>query len=535
MSIKNKLQSIIKNILPIDLDINRIVIDIPKDKKNGDYSTNVAFLLTKELKKSPILIAEDIANNIKYEMIEKVEIANPGFINIFLSKKFLLDNINKILEEGKDYGRNNSGNNEKINIEYVSANPTGTLHIGHGRGAVYGDNLSKLMSFCGYDVTREYYINDAGNQMYNLGVSIKERYKERCGLECELPENGYHGKEIIQLAESLYDTYGDSKLGEDIPFFKEAGLDILLEGIKKDLDKFRVNFDVFTSEQSLYDRGLVENTLNKLKDSGKCYISDDALWLRTTDLYDEKDRVLIKSDGNYTYLLPDIAYHSDKLNRGFDRLIDVLGSDHHGYINRLRSSLEMVGYDSSKLEIKILQMVRLLRNGEEVKLSKRTGKTITLNELIEDVGVNAARYFFASKSLDTQMDFDLDLAVKNSNENPIYYIEYANARISSILKNKEVEKIDNYSTMNNETAYTILNKLMEFEDILINAASRELPHMVANYLYELASLFHSYYSKEKIVTEDIEYTKERLAFIKAIKIVMNNAANILGLILREEM
>ena len=463
MSIKNKLQSIIKNSLPIDLDINRIVIDIPKDKKNGDYSTNVAFLLTKELKKSPILIAEDIANNIKDEMIEKVEIANPGFINIFLAKKFLLDNINKILEEGKDYGRNNSGNNEKINIEYVSANPTGTLHIGHGRGAVYGDNLSKLMSFCGYDVTREYYINDAGNQMYNLGVSIKERYKERCGLEWELPENGYHGKEIIQLAESLYDTYGDSKLDEDIPFFKEAGLDILLEGIKKDLDKFRVNFDVFTSEQSLYDKGLVENTLNKLKDSGKCYISEDALWLRTTDLYDEKDRVLIKSDGNYT------------------------------------------------------------------------GKTITLNELIEDVGVNAARYFFASKSLDTQMDFDLDLAVKNSNENPIYYIEYANARISSILKNKEVEKIDNYSTMNNETAYTILNKLMEFEDILINAASRELPHMVANYLYELASLFHSYYSKEKIVTEDIEYTKERLAFIKAIKIVMNNAANILGLILREEM
>ena len=512
-----------------------VLIDIPKDKKNGDYSTNVAFLLTKELKKSPILIAEDIANNIKDEMIEKVEIANPGFINIFLSKKFLLDNINKILEEGKDYGRNNSGNNEKINIEYVSANPTGTLHIGHGRGAVYGDNLSKLMSFCGYDVTREYYINDAGNQMYNLGVSIKERYKERCGLEWELPENGYHGKEIIQLAESLYDTYGDSKLDEDIPFFKEAGLDILLEGIKKDLDKFRVNFDVFTSEQSLYDKGLVENTLNKLKDSGKCYISEDALWLRTTDLYDEKDRVLIKSDGNYTYLLPDIAYHSDKLNRGFDRLIDVLGSDHHGYINRLRSSLEMVGYDSSKLEIKILQMVRLLRNGEEVKLSKRTGKTITLNELIEDVGVNAARYFFASKSLDTQMDFDLDLAVKNSNENPIYYIEYANARISSILKNKEVEKIDNYSTMNNETAYTVLNKLMEFEDILINAASRELPHMVANYLYELASLFHSYYSKEKIVTEDIEYTKERLAFIKAIKIVMNNAANILGLILREEM
>ena len=535
MSIKNKLQSIIKNSLPIDLDINRIVIDIPKDKKNGDYSTNVAFLLTKELKKSPILIAEDIANNIKDEMIEKVEIANPGFINIFLSKKFLLDNINKILEEGKDYGRNNSGNNEKINIEYVSANPTGTLHIGHGRGAVYGDNLSKLMSFCGYDVTREYYINDAGNQMYNLGVSIKERYKERCGLEWELPENGYHGKEIIQLAESLYDTYGDSKLDEDIPFFKEAGLDILLEGIKKDLDKFRVNFDVFTSEQSLYDKGLVENTLNKLKNSGKCYIDEGALWLKTTDLYDEKDRVLVKSDGNYTYLLPDIAYHSDKFNRGYDRLIDVLGSDHHGYIHRLRSSLEFVGYDSSKIDIRILQMVRLLRNGEEVKLSKRTGKTITLNELIEDVGVNAARYFFASKSLDTQMDFDLDLAVKNSNENPIYYIEYANARISSILRGKEIPKDIKFSTIESDSAYTILNKLLEFEDVIISAASKGLPHLVANYLFELAGLFHSYYSVEKIVTDDEIYTKERIALINAVKVVINNAAYMLGLILREEM
>lgn len=535
MSIKNKLQSIIKNSLPVSMEESKIIIDIPKDKKNGDYSTNVAFLLTKELKKSPMDIAVSIVDDIHDEMIEKVEVASPGFINIYLSKEFLLNNINKILEEGKDYGRNNFGKHEKINIEYVSANPTGTLHIGHGRGAVYGDNLSSIMSFCGYDVTREYYINDAGNQMYNLGISIKERYKERCGLDFAIPENGYHGNEITTLADHLYKIYGDTKLDEDISFFKKEGLNILLDGIKKDLDKFRVNFDIFTSEQSLYDRGLVDSTLTKLQKSDKCYIKEDALWLRTTDLYDEKDRVLIKSDGNYTYLLPDIAYHSDKFNRGFDRLIDVLGSDHHGYINRLRSSLEMTGYDSSKLEIKILQMVRLLRNGEEVKLSKRTGKTITLNELIEEVGINASRYFFASKSLDTQMDFDLDLAVKNSNENPVYYIEYANARISSILKSKKVTKIDNFSTMNNELAYTIMNKLLEFEDVIVGAAVKGFPHILANYLYELASLFHSYYSVEKVVTEDEEYTSERLAFISAIKIVMNNAANMLGLILREEM
>ena len=241
-----------------------------------------------------------------------------------------------------------------------------------------------------------------------------------------------------------------------------------------------------------------------------------ALWLKTTDFYDEKDSVLVKSDGNYTILLPDIAYHSDKFNRGYDRLIDVLGSDHHGYIHRLRSSLEFVGYDSSKIDIRILQMVRLLRNGEEVKLSKRTGKTITLNELIEDVGVNAARYFFASKSLDTQMDFDLDLAVKNSNENPIYYIEYANARISSILRGKEIPKDIKFSTIESDSAYTILNKLLEFEDVIISAASKGLPHLVANYLFELAGLFHSYYSVEKIVTDDEIYTKERIALINAV-------------------
>lgn len=535
MSIKNKLQCIIKKSLPVSLEEGKIVIDIPKDKKNGDYSTNVAFLLTKELKKSPMDIANDIKNNIESDMIEKVEVAVPGFINIYLSKDFLLSNVIDIIKEGKNYGRNNFGNNEKINIEYVSANPTGTLHIGHGRGAVYGDNLSRIMSFSGYDVTREYYINDAGNQMYNLGVSIKERYKERCGKKFDIPENGYHGRELIPIADKLFNTYGESKLDEDIEFFKKEGLDILLDGIKKDLDKFRVNFDVFTSEQSLYDRGLVDTVLSKLQKSGKCYINEGALWLKTTDLYDEKDRVLIKSDGNYTYLLPDIAYHVNKMDRGYDKLIDVLGSDHHGYIHRLKSSLEIVGYDSSKLDIKILQMVRLLRNGEEVKLSKRTGKTITLNELIDEVGINASRYFFASKSLDTQMDFDLDLAVKNSNDNPVYYIEYANARISSILRKNKVGDISYFGTTFSDTAYTIMKKLLEFEDVVIAAASKKLPHLIANYIYELASLFHSYYSVEKIVTDDAVYTSERIAFLKAIKIVMNNAADMIGIILREEM
>lgn len=540
MSIKNKLQRIIKTSLSqnnIDLDLDKIIIETPKDNKFGDYSTNVALTLTKQLKDNPMHIAELIKANITDASIEKVEIAPPGFINIYLTKQVLLEEINKIVTEGKDYGKNQTGANKKINIEYVSANPTGTLHIGHGRGATYGDNLSRILSFCGYDVTREYYINDAGNQMNNLGISIKERYKELCGYPCNLPEDGYHGKEIITIAKQIYDTYQESKLEEDIPYFKKFGLDILLEAIKKDLDHFRVNFDVFTSEQSLYDRGYVEKVLNSFKKNNNCYITEDALWLKTSAYTDEKDRVIVKKDGTYTYLLPDIAYHVNKIERGYEQLIDVLGADHHGYINRLKSSLEILGHDSSILDIEILQMVRLLRDGEEIKISKRTGKTITLNDLIEEVGINATRYFFASKSLDTQMDFDLGLAVKNSSDNPVYYIEYANARIAKILNNYgyPIEPIQNYHTIEEDIAYNIMNKLIRFEDTVIAACLKKEPHLICNYVYELATLFHSYYGSHKFITEDKEYTQERLLLLKAIKIVINNSLNLIGIIPREEM
>jgi len=397
--------------------------------------------------------------------------------------------------------------------------------------------LSRIMSFCGYDVTREYYINDAGNQMNNLGISIKERYKEVCGLECNLPEDGYHGKEIIKIAKDIYQEHKDSKLSEDIPYFKQAGLDILLDAIKKDLDEFRVNFDVFTSEQSLYDRGLVENVLNEFKKNDNCYVSEEALWLKTSNYGDEKDRVIVKNDGNYTYLLPDIAYHVNKIERGYQKLIDVLGADHHGYINRLKGSLEILGYDSSILDVQILQMVRLLRDGEEIKVSKRTGKSITLNELIEEVGINATRYFFASKSLDTQMDFDLGLAVKNSNDNPVYYIEYANARISKVLKsyNEELQLKEKYTNLDEELTYNILNKLIRFEDTVISAANKKQPHIICNYVYELATLFHSYYGAYKFITDDKEYTEEKMLLLEAIKTVINNSLNLIGVIPREEM
>jgi arginine--tRNA ligase len=540
MSIKKELQQIIKSSLEksnIDLESSKIIIEIPKDVNHGNYSTNVALVLTKILHKNPMEIANLIKDNIETPIVSKIEIAAPGFINFYLTDKRIFDELGKIIKENKSYGKNNLGNNTKIDIEYVSANPTGSLHIGHGRGAVYGDNLSRIMSFCGYDVTREYYINDAGNQMNNLGISIKERYKEACGLPCELPEDGYHGKEIITIAKDLYEKYQDSKLDEDIEYFKQKGLEVLMQQIKKDLDTFRVNFDVFTSEQSLYDSGLVEEVLNLFKKNNDCYVEDDALWLRTTKFGDDKDRVIVKNDGTYTYLLPDIANHVNKISRGFDELVDVFGSDHHGYVNRLKASLDILGYDSSILDVKLLQMVRLLKDGEEVKISKRTGKTITLIELIEEVGINAARYFFASKSLDTQIDFDLSLAIKNSNENPAYYIEYANARISSILNNykHEITAEEDYHTIKEPLAYTIMNKLLDFTDTVISTAEKKQPHIICNYVYELATLFHSYYSSEKFITEDEEYTRERMILLKAIKIVINNSLNLIGIIPREQM
>lgn len=539
MSIKQEVQEILKKSLTnLQIDYEKeIEVSIPKDKNHGDYSTNIALSLAKSLKDNPTNIANKIKDNIQSEIISKIEVLSPGFINIFISEQYLLKSINTIIKENTNYGKSNLGQGKKVNIEFVSANPTGILHLGHGRGATYGDNLARIMTFTGYDVTKEYYVNDAGNQMNNLGISIKVRYQNLYNIDATLPEDGYHGQEIIDIAKKIKEEYQDTKLNEDIPFFKKYGLNILLDKIKKDLDIYRVNFDVFSSEQSLYDRGLVEKVITKLKNDNHCYIEDGALWLKTMDYGDEKNRVLIKSDGNYTYLLPDIAYHCDKIERGFDELIDVLGADHHGYTDRLKASLEMMGKDSGILDIKILQMVRLIKDNEELKLSKRTGKTVTLSEIIEEVGVNATRYLFSSKSLDTQLDFNIDLALKQNSENPVYYIEYANARICSILKKSKnfATNIDKYQTLESQYIYNILNKLNEFKDIVETSASKKAPHIIANYVYDLASLFHTYYNQEKIVTEDIQYTSERINLLKAIQIVINNSLNLIGIIPREEM
>lgn len=533
-------EDILKSLNKLNLEKTKeeIIIEIPKTPINGNYSTNIALALASELKKSSREIANAIKMNFSSNIISKVEVAGPGFINFFINKECLYDVLNEILDKKKNYGKSNIGQNKKINIEYVSVNPTGIMHVGHGRGAAYGDNLSRILSFTGYDVTREYFINDAGNQMNNLGISIKERYKELLGFPFDLPEDGYHGKEIITIAEEIKNKYHDQKLDSQVEFFKQYGLEYLLKQIKIDLDKYRVNFDVWTSEQTLYDEGLIENIMVKLRKSGDCYIKEDALWLNTAKYGDEKDRVLVKSDGNYTYLVPDIAYHSNKFERNFDECIDVFGADHHGYVSRLKIALEILGYDTNKLDIKILQMVRIIKDGKELKLSKRTGQTITLNDLIDEAGINATRYFFASKSIDTQMDFNLDLAIKQTNENPVYYIEYANARITKILN--KYHKYDlvgkkNYMYLDEELTYNILNKLYEFKDALVNASKKRMPHLITNYVYELAGSFHNYYSNIQIITENEEETLEHLLLITAIKIVINNSLNLLGIIPREEM
>lgn len=538
MDIKKDLRNIINESLSkMNIDGVSFIVEVPKNKENGDYSTNVAMELTKVLRKNPREIAEEIVANIdKGNIIDRIVIAGAGFINFYINNSYLLKGIDEIIKLDKDYGKSNIGNKKKINIEYVSANPTGILHVGTARGASYGDNLSRIMTFAGYDVTREYYINDGGNQIHNLGLSIKARYDNICGKELNMPEDGYHGEEIIEIAQGIYDEFRDSKLDAEISYFTNLGVSKLLQRIKDDLKNFRVEFDVWSSEMAIRNSGKIEECLASLEKNGNIYEAEGAKWLRTTKYGDDKDRVVVKHDGSYTYLVPDIAYHLDKIHRGFDNLIDVFGADHHGYVSRLKASIDALGYDSKILDVKLLQMVKLIRDGEEVKMSKRTGQTITINELVEEVGLNASRYFFAAKSLDTQMNFDITLATKKSTENPVYYIEYAYARICSILNNvKEKIEVNNYETIESEYALNLIKKAYEFKDVVEMSAEKQIPHILTNYVYELATLFHTYYSHEKIISDDIKYTSERINLINAVKITIGNALNLIGIVAREKM
>lgn len=543
MNLKEKLKEMIKSVLnelSIKFDPENIVVEVPKKREQGDFSTNIAMQLTKVLKENPRNIAEKIVEVLSKNTneIKTIEIAGPGFINIYLNDEYVFSGISNVIKQGENYGSSSIGKKEKIDIEFVSANPTGILHLGTARGAAYGSNLANIMSFAGYDVTKEYYINDAGNQIINLGVSLKERYKGLCGLEENMPEDGYYGSEIIDIAKNIFDKYGDSKLDEDLEFYKKVAVDYLLSIIKTDLSNFGVTFDVWTSEKSIRAKGRIEESLKILEEKGLVYKKDDATWLKTTVYGDDKDRVLIKTDGSYTYLVPDIAYHLDKFDRGFDYLVDVFGADHHSYVSRLKASIEALGYNKDKLEIRLLQMVRLLRDGEIVKMSKRTGGNITISELVEEIGKDAARYFFATRSLDGQMDFDINLALKKSSENPFFYVGYANARICSILRDAKEKNIDICTEIKeglDSDSKALLLKVYEFTEVLVSAALKKEPHLITNYVYELASMFHNYYGKHKILTDDIKTSEKRLGLIKTVGITITNALKLIGVKAPEKM
>ena len=543
MNLKEQIKEMIKsalNELYIKFDPENIVVEVPKKREQGDFSTNIAMQLTKVLKDNPRNIAEKIVEVLSKNTneIKTIEIAGPGFINIYLNDEYVFSGISNVIKQGENYGSSSIGKKEKIDIEFVSANPTGILHLGTARGAAYGSNLANIMSFAGYDVTKEYYINDAGNQIINLGVSLKERYKGLCGLEENMPEDGYYGSEIIDIAKTIFDKYGNSKLDEDLEFFKKVAVDYLLNIIKTDLSNFGVTFDVWTSEKSIRAKGRIEESLKILDEKGLVYKKDNATWLKTTVYGDDKDRVLIKTDGSYTYLVPDIAYHLDKFDRGFDYLVDVFGADHHSYVSRLKASIEALGYDNDKLEVRLLQMVRLLRDGEIVKMSKRTGGNITISELVGEIGKDAARYFFATRSLDGQMDFDINLALKKSSENPFFYVGYANARICSILKDAKEKNIDICTDIKEAIdidSKALLLKVYEFTEVLASAALKKEPHLITNYVYELASMFHNYYGKHKILTDDIKMSEKRLGLIKTVGITITNALRLIGVKAPEKM
>ncbi|MBU0904676.1 MAG: arginine--tRNA ligase [Firmicutes bacterium] len=539
-------QAVLKAKLAETESVPAIHLETPRDKTNGDYATNIAMQLTKIAKMPPRAIAEAILENLDATNtpIEKIEIAGPGFINISLRKDYLADVIKAVIEQGSNFGRSQAGANEKIQVEFVSANPTGDLHLGHARGASVGDSLCNVLDFAGYQVSREYYINDAGNQINNLALSLEVRYNEALGKDMEMPEDGYRGQDIIDIASALVAEHGDALLAktekERFDFLRAHGLKIELAKLQQDLADFRVNFDSWYSETSLYDGGKIEVALDKLKANGHVFDEEGATWFRSTTFGDDKDRVLIKNDGSFTYLTPDIAYHEDKISRGYDQLINIWGADHHGYIPRMKAAIQALGYDRDMLEVMVIQMVQLYKDGEKMKMSKRTGKAVTMRELVEEVGLDAVRYFFAMRSGDSHMDFDLDLAVSQSNENPVYYAQYAHARISSILRQAEEQgftaSTENLNLLQAEKEIDVLKKVGDFPQVVADAAKNRSPHRVANYIQEVAATFHSFYNAEKVLDpSNEEMTRARIALITAVRTTIANALRLIGVSAPEKM
>ena len=534
--IKNLLLEILSN-LNIEANINDIEVVSTKDKQHGDLTSNVALKFSKKSGKNPRDFASCIISSLNCDEISKVEIAGPGFINIFLKQDALTDVIDKVLKEGSNFGQQEE-KDIVYNIEYVSANPTGDLHLGHARGAALGDSLSRIFKKAGYKVIREFYVNDAGAQVTNLAKSLKSRYLELFNISYPIPEDGYLGEDVKEIAKLIKEEYGDkytkTSNEEDIQFFKEYGIEKELEKLKKDLKEFRVEFDKYSFETKVRENNSVGRLIEKMKDY--VYVSEGATFLKTSDFLDDKDRPIIKSNGDYTYFLPDIVYHLDKLSRNADFLIDILGADHHGYINRMKSALMMNGYSKDALEVELIQMVRLIKNGEEVKMSKRLGNAIKMRDLVNTVGVDACRYFFVNRAASQHLDFDLDIALASNSSNPVYYSQYAFARISSLLLNSKIELNNKYDLLINDNELELMKILNNYDRIIVDAFNERAPYKICNYLYNFASKIHEYYSKVRILDENNkELSGARLTLLKACSIVLKDALSLIGVNAPEKM
>lgn len=518
-----------------------VVLEKPRDVRMGDWACTIAMSLAAKLKRSPRDIANILVARIGegHDILEKVEIAGPGYINFTLAKDVWRTVLKEVEEQGSDFGRSRTGQGKSVNVEFVSANPTGPMHVGHGRGAAVGDALSRLLEFSGYTVTREFYINDAGRQMNMMGISIYSRYRQILGDDIPFPEGGYGGDYINDIAKKVVEEVGDryrkASADECLDFFRDFGYRILLAALKSDLSDFGITFDNWFSERGLYERGEIVKALDKLREKGYTYESEDALWLRSTDFGDDKDRVLRKGDGEYTYLAPDIAYHLNKLECGYDMLVNLWGADHHGYIPRMQAAIQAFGHPRETLKVVLVQMVALLRGGQPVVMSKRAGEFVTLREVMDEVGPDAARFFFLMRRSDSHLDFDLELAKQQNSENPVYYVQYAHARLAGVLRQAVERGIAvpraseaDLTLLNLPSEIELLKELDHFPDLVEGAALALEPHRITFYLQGLAGSLHKYYFENRIMGDEPELTRSRLVLIKGVKTVLGNGLRLLG-------
>ena len=523
-------------------DIPQFNIEKPANKANGDYSTNVALAGAIAFKKSPSMIAEAISNCLELDgtVFEKVEIAGPGFMNFYLSQKFYTDVLRDIFACASDYGKSDFGQGKRVLVEFVSANPTGPMHIGNARGGAIGDCLASVLDWAGYSVNREFYVNDAGNQIEKFATSLEVRYLQHFDALVELPEDAYHGQDIVDHAENFIKEYGDKFVNAESKQRRKALVDYALpkniEGLERDLGRYRITYDKWFRESTLHNDGSVQKVIDALKENGVTYEQDGALWFKASEFGNDKDIVLVRANGLPTYIVPDIAYHYNKLvTRGYDKAIDVLGADHHGYVPRMKAALTALGLDASRLDCVIMQMVRLVRDGETIKLSKRSGKAITLNTLIDEVPLDAARFFFNLREPNSHFDFDLELAAKQSSENPVYYVQYAHARICSMIKNAEAQGItlrtptdEELNLLSTEEERDLIRHLSALTDEIIASAKAYDPAKITHYVVELATLFHKFYNAQRVMLDDNEpLMQARLYLCKAVKDTIHNILTML--------